>query len=45
MDEEIKEAQRAYKRLVDVTILVLAHVLLLPIWIVLWLVVPVLIWL
>ena len=45
MDKDIKETQRAYKRPFDVTILVLAHVLLLPIWAVLWVVIPVLIWL
>ena len=45
MDKDIKETQRAYKRPFDVTILMLAHVLLLPIWAVLWVVIPVLIWL
>ena len=45
MDKNIKETQKAYKRPFDVTILVLAHVLLLPIWTVLWVVIPVLIWL
>ena len=36
---------KPYKRFLDLTILVLAHVLLLPIWVVLWVVIPVLIWL
>ena len=45
MVKPIKQAQRAYKRPFDVTILVVAHVLLLPVWIVLWVVIPLLIWL
>ena len=35
----------AYKRWFDISVLVLAHVLLLPLWLVLWAVIPVLIWL
>jgi len=39
-------AMRAgYKRTFDISVLVLAHVLLLPLWVVLWTVVPLLIWL
>ena len=37
--------QPAYKRSFDMTILVLGHVLLLPIWAVLWIMIPFLIWL
>ena len=35
----------AYKRGFDISILVLAHVLLLPLWLALWAIIPVLIWL
>lgn len=34
-----------YKRIFDLTILVLAHVLLLPLWLILWTTIPFLIWL
>lgn len=34
-----------YKRIFDLTILVLAHVLLLPLWLLLWTIIPFLIWL
>ncbi len=36
---------RAYKRLFDLAILVLAHVLLLPLWVLLWTLIPLAIWL
>jgi len=35
----------AYKRLFDISVLVLAHVLLLPLWLALWTIIPVIIWL
>jgi len=34
-----------YKRSFDLTVLILAHVLLLPVWIALWILIPALIWL
>lgn len=37
--------RRRYKRPLDLAILVLAHLLLLPLWLVLWAVIPLLIWL
>ena len=35
----------AYKRVFDISVLVLTHVLLLPLWLALWTIIPVLIWL
>ncbi len=34
-----------YKRVLDVSIIILAHIALLPIWVIIWLVIPVAIWL
>lgn len=39
------EASLGYKRLLDLGILVLAHLTLLPVWVCLWTVIPLLIWL
>jgi lipopolysaccharide/colanic/teichoic acid biosynthesis glycosyltransferase len=38
-------ANGSYKRWFDLSVLVLAHILLLPLWIVLWTVIPLMIWL
>ena len=38
-------SERAYKRPLDLTILVLAHLLLLPVWALLWVLIPLAIWL
>ena len=32
------------KRTFDIAILILAHIMLLPIWLILWIVIPILIW-
>ena len=40
-----RNAKDAYKRWFDLSVLFLAHVLLLPLWIILWTGIPVLIWL
>lgn len=37
--------ERSYKRPFDLAVLILAHVLLLPLWVVLWTAIPLLIWL
>jgi len=41
----INEIRDGYKRTFDISVLVLAHVILLPLWMLLWTVVPLLIWL
>ena len=38
-------SERAYKRPLDLTILVLAHLLILPVWALLWVLIPLAIWL
>jgi lipopolysaccharide/colanic/teichoic acid biosynthesis glycosyltransferase len=43
MDERAREPR--YKRPMDLTILLLAHVVLLPLWLLLWVLIPLLIWL
>jgi lipopolysaccharide/colanic/teichoic acid biosynthesis glycosyltransferase len=40
-----RENRGAYKRWFDITVLVVAHLALLPIWLLLWAVIPILIWL
>ena len=38
-------AANSYKRLFDLSVLVIAHLLLLPLWILLWTFIPIAIWL
>ena len=42
---ELEVKERPYKRPFDLTILVLAHALLLPLWALLWMLIPFLVWL